>query len=78
MGISKTDISATIISIAVTLLAWEILTRVLRIPGFILPAPSAIFVEAMTRYPLYLYHSWVTFYGSSGNRVGDFRDHSGR
>ena len=62
MGISKTDISATIISIAVTLAAWEILTRVLRIPGFILPAPSAIFVEAVRRYPLYLYHSWVTFY----------------
>ena len=62
MGISKTDISATVISIAVTLAAWEILTRVLRIPGFILPAPSAIFVEAVTRYPLYLYHSWVTFY----------------
>ena len=32
------------------------------VPAFILPAPSAIFVEAVTRYPLYLYHSWITFY----------------
>src|SRR3979490_1408439 len=62
MGISKTDISTTIISIAATLAAWELLTWIFHIPGFILPAPSAIFVEAVTRYPLYLYHSWITFY----------------
>jgi NitT/TauT family transport system permease protein len=62
MGVSKTDISATAISIIGTLAIWEILTRLFQIPGFILPAPSAIFVEAITRYPLYLYNSWVTFY----------------
>jgi NitT/TauT family transport system permease protein len=62
MGVSKTDISTTIISILGTLAIWEILTRFFQIPGFILPAPSAIFVEAVTRYPLYLYNSWVTFY----------------
>jgi NitT/TauT family transport system permease protein len=62
MGLSKTDISTTTISILGTLAIWEILTRFFQIPGFILPAPSAIFVEAVTRYPLYLYNSWVTFY----------------
>jgi NitT/TauT family transport system permease protein len=62
MGVSKTDISTTIISVIATLAAWEVLTWVFRIPGFILPAPSAVFVEAATRYPLYLYHSWITFY----------------
>ena len=62
MGISKTDISTTILSILGTLVLWEILTRLSQIPGFILPAPSAIFVEAVTRYPLYLYSSWITFY----------------
>jgi NitT/TauT family transport system permease protein len=62
MGVSKTDISATILSLAATLAAWEALTRVFHIPGFILPAPSAIFIEAVIRYPLYLYQSWVTFY----------------
>jgi NitT/TauT family transport system permease protein len=62
MGVSKTDISTTTISILGTLAIWEILTRFFQIPGFILPAPSAIFVEAVTRYPLYLYNSWVTFY----------------
>ena len=62
MGISKTDISTTILSILGTLVLWEILTRLSQIPGFILPAPSAIFVEAVTRYPLYLYNSWITFY----------------
>src|SRR5260370_38650524 len=57
MGISKTDIGRTAISIIATLALWELLTRIFHIPGFILPAPSAI-----TRYPLYLYHSWITFY----------------
>jgi NitT/TauT family transport system permease protein len=62
MGISKTDISATTLSILGTLAVWEILTRVSQIPGFILPTPSAIFIEAVTRWPLYLYNSWITFY----------------
>ena len=62
MGISKTDISTTCLSILGTLAVWEILTRLSQIPGFILPAPSAIFIEAVTRYPLYLYNSWITFY----------------
>ena len=62
MGISKTDISTTTLSILGTLAVWEVLTRLSQIPGFILPAPSAIFIEAVTRYPLYLYNSWITFY----------------
>src|SRR6476661_7376596 len=62
MGISRTDIGTTTISIIATLAVWELLTRIFHIPGFILPAPSAIFIEAVTRYPLYLYHSWITFY----------------
>src|SRR5262245_46052374 len=62
MGISKTDIGTTTISIVATLAAWEILTRIFHIPGFILPAPSALFVEAVTRFPLYVYRSWITFY----------------
>src|SRR6516165_1598166 len=60
MGISKTDIGTTTISIIATLAVWELLTRIFHIPGFIIPSPSAIFVEAVTRYPLYL--SWITFY----------------
>src|SRR5262245_1971164 len=62
MAISKTDIGATTISIIDTLAVSHLLTRIFHIPGFILPSPSAIFVEAVTRYPLYLYHSWITFY----------------
>jgi NitT/TauT family transport system permease protein len=62
MGVSKTDIGTTIVSIIATLVAWEVLCRLFNVPSFILPTPSAIFIEAVTRYPLYLYHSWVTFY----------------
>ena len=62
MGLNKTDISTTILSITATLVLWEVLTVVFNVPGFILPPPSAIFIEGVTRYHLYLYHSWITFY----------------
>jgi NitT/TauT family transport system permease protein len=62
MNVTKADISITMISIVATIAAWELLTRVLGIPGFILPSPSAVLAEAITRYPLYLYNSWITLY----------------
>ena len=49
------------LSISATL-ALGALVRLSSVPGFILPPPSAIFIEAVTRYPLYLYNSWITFY----------------
>ena len=52
----------TIVSVLATVAAWEILTWLFHIPGFLLPAPSAVVMEAVTRYPIYLYNSWVTFY----------------
>jgi NitT/TauT family transport system permease protein len=62
MELSKTDIGTTILSLAATLALWEALLWIFPIPSFIVPAPSVIFVEGITRFPLYLYHSWVTFY----------------
>ncbi|TMJ28107.1 MAG: ABC transporter permease, partial [Alphaproteobacteria bacterium] len=62
MGLRRTDISTTTLSLLGTLALWELLVRLSGIPAFILPAPSAIFAEAATRYPLYLYNSWITFY----------------
>jgi len=62
MGISKTDIGTTTLSILATLAVWEALLWIFPIPSFIVPAPSVIFAESATRHQLYLYHSWVTFY----------------
>ncbi len=62
MRISKIDIGTTLLSLIATIGLWEIVIRAFHVPGFILPAPSAIFTEAVARYPLYLYKSWVTFY----------------
>jgi len=62
MGLNKTDISTTILSITATLVLWEVLTVVFNVPAFILPPPSAIFIEGVTRYHLYLHHSWITFF----------------
>jgi NitT/TauT family transport system permease protein len=62
MGMSRSDIGTTTLSILATLAVWEALLWIFPVPTFIVPAPSVIFVEAVRRWPLYLYHSWVTLY----------------
>jgi NitT/TauT family transport system permease protein len=62
MGMTRSDIGTTTLSILATLAVWEALLWIFPVPTFIVPAPSVIFAEAVTRWPLYLYHSWVTLY----------------
>src|SRR6267143_183536 len=51
MGISKTDIGTTTISIIATLAVWELLTRIFHIPGFILPAAAVgVFLAVVIVY----------------------------
>jgi NitT/TauT family transport system permease protein len=62
MGMTRSDIGTTTLSILATLALWEALLWIFPVPTFIVPAPSVIFAEAVARWPLYLYHSWVTLY----------------
>ncbi len=62
MGMTRSDIGTTTLSILATLAVWEALLWIFPVPTFIVPAPSVIFAEAVARWPLYLYHSWVTLY----------------
>jgi NitT/TauT family transport system permease protein len=62
MDLTRNDIGTTTLSILGTLVLWEALLWIFPVPTFIIPAPSVIFAEAVARYPLYLYHSWVTLY----------------
>lgn len=62
MRISTSDAGMTALSILGTFAIWELLTRSLHVPSFILPPPSQIFVEALSRYQLYIYSTWVTLY----------------
>jgi NitT/TauT family transport system permease protein len=62
MGMTKTDIATTILSIVGTLVLWEGLLYFFPVQSFILPPPSLIFREAVMRYDVHLYHAWVTFY----------------
>ncbi len=48
------------------LVAWEIATRALRIPRFIMPAPSAILAEGWDWRYRFLGHVWVTLYETLG------------
>jgi len=62
MQATKADIAISIASVLGFVLLWEICVRVFQIPAVVLPAPSAIAAEAASRYPLYLYNSWITLY----------------
>ena len=69
MGASVRNLSRSAVP-AVTLLgaivAWELASRVLRIPKFIMPAPSDIAAEAWEWRYRFLGHSWVTLYETLG------------
>jgi NitT/TauT family transport system permease protein len=48
------------------LLVWEMATRALRIPRFIMPAPSAILGEGWEWRYRFIGHTWVTLYETLG------------
>lgn len=54
------DVLAPLVLIAALLLLWESLCRVLQVPVYILPAPSAIAVAAAQNAPLLLSSAWNT------------------
>jgi NitT/TauT family transport system permease protein len=53
-------------TVAGVVVAWELASRVLRIPRFIMPAPSEIAVEAWEWRYRFIGHSWVTLYETLG------------
>ena len=42
------------------LVIWEAGTRMLEVPAFLLPPPSAIAVSFIANAPLLLFHGWIT------------------
>jgi NitT/TauT family transport system permease protein len=54
------------VTLAGVLLAWEAATRALRIPRFIMPAPSAILSEGWEWRYRFIGHTWVTLYETLG------------
>jgi NitT/TauT family transport system permease protein len=48
------------------LLVWEAVTRALRVPNFIMPAPSAILAEGWRWRHHFVGHIWVTLYETLG------------
>jgi len=55
--------AATIVGV---LAVWEVPTAVLRIPRFIMPAPSAILAEGWEWRYRFIGHTWVTLYETLG------------
>ncbi len=62
MEMRRADLTTAVGSAVGVVVLWEVLVRLLGVPLFVLPAPSRVVMEAATRYPLYLYHTWVTLY----------------
>jgi NitT/TauT family transport system permease protein len=56
------DLTTAVASAAGAVVLWEVVVRFFHVPTFVLPAPTQVLWEAVARYPLYLYHSWVTLY----------------
>jgi NitT/TauT family transport system permease protein len=52
--------AATLLIYLVLLAAWELLADTLKVPTWILPAPSAIFAAAIKWAPELVHNSWVT------------------
>jgi NitT/TauT family transport system permease protein len=57
---SMTSRAATPLIYLVLLAAWELLADTLKVPTWILPAPSAIFAAAIKWAPELVHNSWVT------------------
>jgi NitT/TauT family transport system permease protein len=53
-------------TLAGAVVVWELASRVLRIPKFVMPAPSQIAVEAWEWRYRFIGHSWVTLYETLG------------
>ena len=62
--LGETLIPAT--TLLAALLVWEVATRALRIPRFIMPAPSAILGEGWEWRYRFIGHTWVTLYETLG------------
>ena len=53
-------------TLVAALVVWEAVSRVFRIPNFIMPAPSAILGEGWAWRYRFIGHSWVTLYETLG------------
>ena len=53
-------------TLAGTVVLWELASRVLHIPKFVMPAPSQIAAEAWEWRYRFVGHSWVTLYETLG------------
>ena len=48
--------------ILVFLAIWEIAVRVLKVPAYLMPPPSAVLLVFINEFPKLLFHGWVTTY----------------
>jgi NitT/TauT family transport system permease protein len=56
------DVFVSALSLVGFIALWEAAVRGFHVPTIVLPAPSAIAIEGMSRPLLYGYHAWVTLY----------------
>jgi len=69
MKTTRTDVVISVVSVIAFILLWESCVRIFDIPYVILPAPSAVIAEGLSRYPLYFHHSWITLYETAAGFV---------
>ncbi len=61
-AIRPREVGTAVVAIVLTVALWEAAVRLLGVPDFLVPAPSAVWQEFASRPDLYATHTWVTFY----------------
>ncbi|HEY7062823.1 MAG TPA: ABC transporter permease [Chloroflexota bacterium] len=61
-AIRPREVVTALVTIVVAIGLWEAFVRLLNVPDFLVPAPSAIWQEFASRPDLYANHTWVTLY----------------
>jgi NitT/TauT family transport system permease protein len=54
------DVLAPVLFVALLLAVWEIAVRVLKVPPYLLPAPSAVFTALLANAPILASSAWTT------------------
>lgn len=57
------------LSLVAFMIIWELSCHLFKVPPYLLPAPSDIAIRLYDKRDLYLGHSWVTFYETTGGFV---------
>ncbi|MBI4492144.1 MAG: ABC transporter permease [Chloroflexi bacterium] len=61
-AIRPRELLIAMLTLVVTIGLWEAVVWAFKVPSFLVPAPSAVWVEFLGKADLYAQHTWITLY----------------